>query len=185
MAPAARWPARSLCSSPGWRLTQCGGAARVFVRVALHEAPGLGQGPGPIGQSRGPARRRGRPSPQPGHGDRQRIMPRWSTSIAARPQADRRQPREDYARFETRAARPSRSSAIPRPRSSRRSRSISSVTTSTNRSTGWRVGIAVRAWSAQPAVDVAGSAAARPLRQYDLPLQGRRGAALPAVADEG
>ena len=46
-----------------------------------------------------------------------------------------------------------------------------------------RSGIAVRAWPAQPAVDVARGAAARPRRQHHLLLQGRRSAPLPAVAD--
>ena len=41
----------------------------------------------------------------------------------------------------------------------------------------------VRAWPAQPAVDVARSAASRSRRQYHLLLQGRRIAPLPAVAD--
>ena len=46
-----------------------------------------------------------------------------------------------------------------------------------------RIGHPVRAWSAQPALDVARGAAARPVGQYHLLLSRRRGPAFPAVAD--
>ena len=82
------------------------------------------------------------------------------------------------------AARPSRSRPIP----TRRSRNTTAVYLECDDLDARvdrlaRLGDPVRAWPAQPAVDVARGAASRSRRQYDLPLPGRRSAPLPAVAD--
>ena len=108
-----------------------------------------------------------------------RFLPR------ARPQADRRQPARMAMRgSRPRAARPSRSRSIPRRRSARRPPSISNATTSTRGSSGWR-GRASRSSMARATSRGCGArrGCAIPTGNIDLPLQGRRSAALPAVAD--
>ena len=112
--------------------------AREFVRVALHEAPGLGQGAGRSGRAvrldvgAGPAA-------QPGDRDRQDYAQDRSISTA-RSASSRSStaPRMTMRGSRPRAARPCRSSAIPRRRSARPPPSISNATISTSGSSGWR-----------------------------------------------
>ena len=75
--------------------------AREFVRVALHDAPGLGQGAGPIGQARRAARRRRWPAAQPGDGHRHelRALGRILPALGLKQIVD--SPDTGYARFET------------------------------------------------------------------------------------
>ena len=158
--------------------------AREFVRVALHEAPGLGQGAGPIGQAARPARRRRRAAAQPGHGDRHELRALGRILPAARPQADRRQPDTGYARFETAGGATFSVQIDPEEKIVATTAIYLECDDLDERVEQLaRSGIAVRAWPAQPALDVARGAAARPRRQHHLPLQGRRSAPLPAVAD--
>ena len=120
------------------RLPDAVARAREFVRVALHDAPGLGQGAGPIGQAARPARRRRRPAAQPGDGDRHQLRSARSTSTAGSASSRSSTVRPTMRVSRPRAARPSRSRSIPTRRSSRRPRSISNATTSTSASSSSR-----------------------------------------------
>ena len=139
--------------------------AREFVRVALHAAPGLGQGAGPVGQANVRL--------DVGAGPRLNqvtvTVTDYAKSVAflsrARPQADRRQPGEPLRPVRDRGRR----DLVDPDRSGREDRrrpppSISNATTSTRRSTAGARGHPVRAWPAQPAVDVARGAPARSRR---------------------
>ena len=91
----------ALFLAQGATLADAVARAREFVRVALHDAPELGQGAGPIGQPRRAPRRRRRAAAQPGDRHRHELRALGRFLPQARPQADRRQSRPDYARFET------------------------------------------------------------------------------------
>ena len=90
----------------------------------------------------------------------------------------------DYARFEMAGRRDLLGPDRPRGKDHRDDRDLSRMRRSRRaRRAAGAERHPVRARPAQPAVDVARGAAARPRRQHHLPLQGGRSAALPAVAD--
>ena len=72
-----------LLSRRGRSLADAVARAREFVRVALHDAPELGQGAGPIGHGRVRLDVGARPAAQPGHGDRQELRASRSISTAS------------------------------------------------------------------------------------------------------
>ena len=159
--------------------------AREFVRVALHDAPGLGQGAGPD-RAAGESGSTSAPGPRlnqvtvtgTDYATIGRFLPR------ARPQADRRQPDTDYARFETAGGATFSVQIDPEEKIVATTAVYLECDDLDERVEQLaRSGHPVRAWPAQPAVDVARGAAARPRRQHHLPLQGGRSAPLPAVAD--
>ena len=173
----------ALFLAQGSSLADAVARAREFVRIALHEAPGLGQGAGPIGQAAvrldvgaGPRLNQvtvtGTQLPAVG-----RILPQ------ARAQADRRQ----SARLRALRDRRRRDLLGPdRPGGEDRRHDRGLFRVRRPRRAGRAAGPqrhSVRARPAQPAMDVARSAAARSRRQHHLSLQGRRSAPLPAVAD--
>ena len=157
--------------------------AREFVRVALFAAPGLGQGAGPIGQQnvRLDAGAPLRLNQVTVTGTDYERSVDFYRRLGLKQIVDNP---PDYARFEMAGGAPSRSRSIPkkiiattavylecddldeRVELLARSGIRSSMARATSRGCG-------------------ASAAARPGRQYHLPLQGGRGAALPAVADSG
>ena len=173
----------ALFLAQGSTLADAVARAREFVRIALHEAPGLGQGAGPIGQANVRL--------DVGAGPRLNQVTvtgtNYERSVEFYARLGLRQivgNPPDYARFESCRRRnflgPDRSrrddrrdhrrlSRMRRPRRTRRAAGAQRHR--------------VRARPAQPAVDVARSPPARPRRQHHLPLQSRRIAALPAVAD--
>ena len=168
----------------GCSLTDSVARAREFVRVALLDAPDLGQGSGPIGQGRCPPRRRRRAAAQPGHRDRHQLPALGRFLLAPRPQADRRQRGDRLRAVRDRGRSDLLGPDRPRREDHRHDRHLSRMRRPRRRVEQLaRSGIAVRARPARPAVDVARGAPARPRRQHHLPLQGGRGAPLPAVAD--
>ena len=112
--------------------------AREFVRVALHDAPGLGQGAGPIGQADVRL--------DVGAGPRLNQVTVTGTNYERSVEFYRRlglkqivdNPTPIMRGSKPPAARPSRSRSTPKRRSSRRPRSISNATTSTSGSSSWR-----------------------------------------------
>ena len=171
------WRARSLFSSPrAATLADAVARAREFVRVALLDAPDLGQGAGPIGQARVRL--------DVGAGPRLNQVTVTGTNYERsvdfysppRPQADRRQSGDRLrALRDRRRRRPSRSRSTPTKRSSPPPPIYLECDDLDDRVEQLaRSGIAVRARPAQPALDVARGAPARPRRQHHFLLQGRR-----------
>jgi catechol 2,3-dioxygenase-like lactoylglutathione lyase family enzyme len=166
----------------GLGLVQSVERARLFVRMALREAPGLGKGHGPLGQQ---AVRL-----DTGLGLRLNQVTVTGKDYAKMVDFYRRlglkqivdSPRIQYARFEAGAATFS-IQCDPKPRSVKPSPSISNATTSTSGSSGWPIRHSVRTWSAQPAVGLARGAAPRSVWQHRIFLSRRRSAPLSAVAD--
>ena len=171
----------------GATLSKAVGRAREFVRVALREAPGLGQGSGPIGQGQVRLDVGAGPRLNQVTCDRSPIIrarSHFTAQLGLKQIVDSVD--NGYARFETAGGATLSIQCDPDEKISATTAIYLECDDLDERVE--RLGpqrYRVRAWPAQPAVDVARSPAARPRRQYHLPLQGRRSASLPAVADGG
>ncbi|WP_425506799.1 bifunctional hydroxymethylpyrimidine kinase/phosphomethylpyrimidine kinase [Sphingomonas rhizophila] len=122
----------------GCSLPQAVERGRLFVRMALHSAPGLGRGHGPLGQQAvrmdtGLGLRLNQVTVT---GKDYAKMVAFYRALGLTQIVDA--PDNNYARFETAGARPSRSRSIRRKRSASRPPSISNATISTTESNNWR-----------------------------------------------
>ena len=164
-----------------------GGRARAASSCASRSTPRRGWGRAAARSGRqtcGSISGSGMPR-QPGHGDRQGLCQDRSLSTAASGCARSSTARKmRYARFETGGGATLSIQVDPEETIAQTTAiyfECDDLDARVERLA--RLGIAVRTWPAQPAVDVARGAAARSVGQYDLPLQGGRSAPLPAVAD--
>ena len=169
-APAARGrPARA--SSSASRCTRRRGSGRATGRSARPTC--------------GSTSARADAAAQPGHGDRQRLCQVGRLLPRARP-ASRSStvPTMAMPGSKPAAARPCRSRPTPRRRSRRPPRSISNATTSTREVERLaRLGIPFEHGPRNQPWMWREARLRDPVGQYHLPLQGRRSAPLPAVAD--